>query len=73
MHRLWPPGCLVLLPCWFHVANTCQEVSRSGELHSHRLVPPMAPAGAAVCQLYFHREDTWIRGDSIIMFLIAFF
>lgn len=64
-HLLPPPGGPVFLPRWLHAANTSQEVSRSGELHSHRLVPPVASAGTAVCQLHFHREDTWIRGDSV--------
>lgn len=63
-HPLCPPGRLVFLPSRVHIADTCTEVSGSGELYSHRLVPPLASARPAVCQLHFHRENTWTGGDS---------
>lgn len=66
-HSSCPPGRLVFLPSRVHVADTCTEVSSSGELYSNRLVPLLASARPAVCQHHFHRKDTWTGGDSTII------
>lgn len=67
LHSSSPPGRLVFLSSRVHVADTCAEVSSSGELYSHRLVPLLASARPAVCQHHFHRKDTWTGGDSTII------
>lgn len=52
--RLVTTGGPVLLTGGFHSAHTCAKVSGSGELHSHRLVPSLAPACVAVRQQNLH-------------------
>lgn len=70
-HLLCAPGRLVFLTGGVHTADTCPQVSSSGELHSHWLVSPLASACLAVCQLYVHREDTRPGGNDLKMWLLS--